>query len=367
MLALLGATMGQGVVWYTAQFYALFFIGGPLKANSDASYWIIGIALLINTLMFVLFGWLSDRIGRLKIILAGCVIAALTYSPIYAKLAEYVNPDLAAFTNSAKITVTADPASCHFKIFPIRGVTVEGDCDKAKSLLTSNGISFTSLPGVAGSAATLDINGKRIEGFSGCGWSKALSEAGYPHMAAASGNVTLTKEQTDGLLNAQAEKKAPDAEKIINTVRLASNTSAKPLAVTNSIGAPTIGADGSSTVSVGEINTSFATKDNINYLGAIALVSLMMLYVGMVYGPIAAFLVELFPSNIRFTSMSLPYHIGNGWFGDMLPLFATAYVAYTVNIYAGLGYPIIFALITAVVGYLFLKETKDVDVDIAKT
>jgi MFS family permease len=365
LLALLGATMGQGVVWYTAQFYALFFIGGPLKANFDDTYMIVGAALLIGTPMFILFGWLSDRIGRLKIILAGCVIAALTYFPIYHQLAKYVNPEITAFTDTAKITITADPANCHFTIFPIRGVTVEGDCDKGKSLLTSNGISFTSANGAAGTAATLDVNGKKIEGFSGYGWSKALSAAGYPHMAVAESTVTLTKDETDALVKAQADKKAPDAEKIVNAARKVADAAAKPLTATNSIGAPTVGADGTSTVAVGEIKTSFAKKENINYLGAIALVALMMVYVGMVYGPIAAFLVELFPSNIRYTSMSLPYHIGNGWFGGMLPLFATAYVAYTGNIYAGLWYPIIFALITAVVGFLFLKETKDVD--IAKT
>ena len=365
LLALLGATMGQGVVWYTAQFYALFFIGGPMKANFDDTYIIVGVALLIGTPMFILFGWLSDRIGRLKIILAGCVIAALTYFPIYHKLAEFVNPELAAFQSNSKISITADPANCHFTIFPIRGVTVEGDCDKGKSLLTSNGISFTSNYGPAGTVATLDINGKKIEGFSGFGWSKALSEAGYPHLTFAGGDVTLTKDETAALLTAQADKKAPDAEKIINAARKTADAAAKPLTATNSISAPTVGADGSSTVAVGEIKTSFAKKENINYVGAIALVSLMMLYVGMVYGPIAAFLVELFPSNIRYTSMSLPYHIGNGWFGGMLPLFATAYVAYTGDIFAGLWYPIIFALITAVVGFLFLKETKDVD--IAKT
>ncbi len=363
LLALLGATMGQGVVWYTAQFYALFFIGGPLKANFDDTYIIVGVALLIGTPMFILFGWLSDRIGRLKIILAGCVIAALTYFPIYHKLAEFVNPDLNAFSNSAKITVTSDPANCHFTIFPIRGVTVEGDCDKAKSLLTSNGISFTSANGAAGSAATLEINGVKVEGFSAFGWSKALATAGYPHMTVAEGSVTLTKDETDALVKAQADKKPADA--IINVARKTADAAAKPLTAINSVGVPTIGADGSSTVAVGEIKTSFAKKENINYVGAIALVALMMLYVGMVYGPIAAFLVELFPSNIRYTSMSLPYHIGNGWFGGMLPLFATAYVAYTGDIYAGLWYPIIFALITAVVGFLFLKETKDVD--IAKT
>ena len=365
LLALLGATAGQGVVWYTAQFYALFFIGGPLKATFDSTYIIVGIALLIGTPFFILFGWLSDRIGRLKIILAGCVIAALTYFPIFGKLAEFVNPDLAAFQSAAKISITADPADCHFTIFPIKGITVEGACDKGKSLLTSNGISFTSAYGPAGTPATLEVNGTKIEGFSGFGWSKALAEAGYPHFAVAAADVTLTKEQTDALVKAQADKNAADAEKVINEARKAADPAAKPVGAPNSIAAPTVGADGSSTVSVSEIKTTNAKPENINYPGAIALVALMMIYVGMVYGPIAAFLVELFPSNIRYTSMSLPYHIGNGWFGGMLPLFATAYVAYTGNIFAGLWYPIIFAVMTAVVGFLFLKDTKDVD--IAKT
>ncbi|MCA0434604.1 MAG: MFS transporter [Proteobacteria bacterium] len=365
LLALLGATMGQGVVWYTAQFYALFFIGGPLKATFDSTYIIVGVALLIGTPFFIFFGALSDKIGRLKIILAGCVIAALTYFPIFHKLAEFVNPDLAAFTESAKITVTSDPANCHFTIFPIKGWTVEGDCDQGKNLLTSNGISFVSADGPAGSLATLDVNGTKVEGFNAFAWSKTLADAGYPHFSVASADVTLTKEQTDALVQAQTDKNAAEVAKIVNAARTAADAAAKPLGTPSSIGAPVIAADGTATVTAAEIKTSSAKPENINYVGAIALVSLMMLYVTMVYGPIAAFLVEMFPSNIRYTSMSLPYHIGNGWFGGMLPLFATAYVAYTGNIFAGLWYPIIFAVITAIVGFLFLKETKDVD--IAKT
>jgi MFS family permease len=365
LLALIGATAGQGVVWYTAQFYALFFIGGPLKANFDSTYIIVGSALIIGTPFFIFFGSLSDKIGRLKIILAGCLIAALTYFPIFHKLTEFVNPAIAKYTASTKIDVTVDPANCHFTIFPIKGVTVEGDCDKAKSLLVSNGISFNSISGPTGTKATIDINGTKIEGFSGFAWSKALAESGYPHMSVVAADLTLNKEQTDALIAAQTAKVPADVEKVINGARKAADPAAKPVAATNLIAAPTVAADGSSTVSVGEIKPSFANASEINYVGAIALVALMMIYVGMVYGPIAAFLVELFPSNIRYTSMSLPYHIGNGWFGGMLPLFATAYVAYTGNIYAGLWYPIIFALMTAVVGFLFLKDTKDVD--IAKT
>ena len=362
LLALLGATMGQGVVWYTAQFYALFFIGGPLKANFDSQYIIVAIAVLLATPLFVFFGGLSDRIGRLRIILAGCVLGALTYFPLFHALSNAVNPDLTAWNDAAKITVTADPAQCHFTIFPIAGYTTQGDCDKGKSLLTSNGISFVSADGAAGSKATLEVNGTKVEGFSGFGWGKALAGAGYPHLTLAEADVTLTKDQTDALVKAQTDKVAPPAEKQINEARKAADPKAKALPALNSIAAPTIAADGTSSVHVAQLSPSFAKASNINYVMAILIVLVMMVYVTMVYGPIAAFLVEMFPSNIRYTSMSLPYHIGNGWFGGLLPLFATAYVAYTGNIYAGLWYPIVFATITVVVGFLFLKETKDVDI-----
>ena len=373
MLALFGATMGQGVVWYTAQFYALFFINGPLKADWWVGYTVVGIAVLLATPLFVFFGRLSDRIGRLKIILAGCALAAICYLPatgmsLFHMLSRVINPELAAFndTSISKLIVTADPAQCHFTIFPIKGWTTEGDCDKGKAILTSNGIAFTSAYSAAGSKVTLNNGTSTVEGANPYAWQKALGEAGYPHFTAVEASVTLTKEQTDALVKAQADKNAADATKIINDVRKAADAAAKPLAATNSIAAPVVAADGTSTVAVGEIKTSTAKPLSIGqYIKAILLVFVMMVFTTMVYGPIAAFLVEMFPSNVRYTSMSLPYHIGNGWFGGMLPLFATAYVAYTGNVFAGLWYPVIFAAITVVVGILFLKETKDVD--IAKT
>ncbi|MBG1232566.1 MFS transporter [Aestuariivirga litoralis] len=365
LLAILGATMGQGVVWYTAQFYALFFVGGPLKANWNDQYWIVAIAVLAGTPFFVIFGQLSDRIGRLKIIMAGCILAVLTYFPLFHLLAKEVNPDLATFNDTAKITVTADPAQCHFTIFPIAGWTTQGDCDKGKSLLTSNGISFVSANGAAGSKATLDINGTKVEGFSGFGWAKALADAGYPHMKAAPSQVILTKDQTEAVVAAQTAKKPADAEKVLNEARKAVDAASKPLAAMNMVEAPVVDTDGNSTVNVTEIKTSFADPAKMNYWGAIGIVWIMMIYVAMVYGPIAAFLVEMFPSNVRYTSMSFPYHIGNGWFGGLLPLFATAYVAYTGNVFAGLWYPVIFAAICVFFGIFFLKDTKDVD--IAKT
>jgi MFS family permease len=373
MLALFGATMGQGVVWYTAQFYALFFINGPLKADWWVGYTVVGIAVLLATPLFVFFGRLSDKIGRLKIILAGCALAAICYLPstgmsLFHMLSRAVNPELAAFndTSISKLVVTADPAQCHFTIFPVKGWTTEGDCDKAKAILTSNGIAFTSAYSAAGSKVTLNNGISTVEGVNPFAWQKALAEAGYPHFKPVESDVTLNKEQTDALVKAQTDKVPADAAKVINDLRKAADPAAKPLTATNSIGAPTVAADGTSSVHLGEIVTTTAKPlTTEQYVKAILSVFIMMVFTTMVYGPIAAFLVEMFPSNVRYTSMSLPYHIGNGWFGGMLPLFATAYVAYTGNVFAGLWYPVVFAAITVVVGFLFLKETKDVD--IAKT
>jgi MFS family permease len=284
LLALLGATAGQGVVWYTGQFYALFFLTITLKVELLTAYLLIGASLLIGTPLFLFFGWLSDRIGRLKIILAGCLLAALTYFPLFGALAHYVNPDLEAFQNENPITLRADPATCNLHVFvgPWSEFT---DCDRAKDFLTKSGLSFTTADAPAGSdAVSLEIGATKIDNWDSQTWMQALKNAGYPERA--------------------------DPAKI-------------------------------------------------NFAMALAILTIFLVYVTMVYGPIAAFLVELFPTKIRYTSMSLPYHIGNGWFGGMLPLLATAIVAATGNIYNGLWYPIVVALMSVVVGTLFLRETKD--------
>lgn len=290
LLALLGATAGQGVVWYTGQFYALFFLLITLKLEFVSAYTLIAISLLFGTPMFIFFGWLSDRIGRLRIILAGCLIAAITYFPLFQALTHYVNPDLEAFQAKTKITVTSDPAQCNFHIFvgPWSKFT---ECDRAKDALTKSGLSFTSVKGDPGKPVVVAIGDKKLEGFDakdGLGkLNAALKDAGYPN-----------------------------------------------------------GAD----------------LKKVNWFMTELILVIFLVYVTMVYGPIAAFLVELFPTNIRYTSMSLPYHIGNGWFGGMLPLLATALVAWSGDIYYGLWYPIGVALMTLVIGFFFLKETKDVDI-----
>ena len=284
LLALIGATAGQGVVWYTGQFYALFFLTITLKLDYVSAYTLIGISLLIGTPFFIFFGWLSDKIGRLKIIMAGCAIAALTYFPLFAGLTHYVNPALEEFTAKTPITVAATECEFHIFVGPWSKFT---DCDRAKDFLTKQGLSFKSLPAEPGKSVVTSIGTAKVEGWDQKKLAATLKEAGF-----------------------------------------------------------VVGAD----------------KSKVNWVMAELLLVIMVLYVTMVYGPIAAFLVELFPTNIRYTSMSLPYHIGNGWFGGRLPLTATAMVAATGDIYYGLWYPIVVALITLVVGTIFLSETRHRDI-----
>jgi MFS family permease len=286
LLALLGATAGQGVVWYTGQFYALFFLTITLKVDYATAYILIGLSLVIGTPFFIFFGWLSDRIGRLKIILAGCLIAAVTYFPLFGALTKAANPDLAAFQEKQAISVGVDPATCNFHIF-VGPWSKFSDCDRAKDFVTKLGVSFRTDTLPAGSAPVLSIGNDKVQGWDAKAWTAAFAKAGYP---------------------------------------------------------------------------AKADPGKINWPLTLLILFIMVIYVTMVYGPIAAFLVEMFPTNIRYTSMSLPYHIGNGWFGGMLPLLATAIVAATGDIYAGLWYPIVVAVMTLVVGAVFLRDTKDVDI-----
>jgi len=280
-LALFGATAGQGVVWYTGQFYALFFLTITLKLDWLHAYELVGLSLLLGTPFFLVFGALSDKIGRVKIILAGCLLAALTYFPLFRGLTHSINPGLEEFQASHQISVTATDCSFHVFIGPH---TKNTDCDKAKDFLTKSGLSFTSLEAAPGQPVVMKLDSTEITGWDEAKYKDALKAAGYP----------------------------------------------------------------------AEVD-----KGRINYAMAVFILWIMVLYVTMVYGPIAAFLVELFPTKIRYTSMSLPYHIGNGWFGGLLPLLATAMVAKAGNIYYGLWYPVSVAVLTVVVGALFLRETKD--------
>jgi MFS family permease len=355
LLALIGATAGQGVIWYTGQFYALFFIQTTMQVDYLSTYIIIGVALLLGTPFFVFFGTLSDRIGRLYIILAGCLIGAVSYFWLFGMLAGAVNPGLTNWNKATEIRVAADPANCHFNLFPQWPGTVVGDCDTSKGMMASRGISFVSENGAAGSKATLHIAGNTVEGFSVATWTKALIDAGYPNYKATDATVALTPEQV-AVLNDAASTPAQELA-AVNEARKAADPAVANLAAANII----IGTPTATDVPITVLAVVNADKSQINWVAAIAIVWVMLIFVTMVYGPIAAFLVELFPTKVRYTSMSLPYHIGNGWFGGLLPLVATAIVASSGNIYQGLWYPIIVAIGTVIIGIIFLRDTKNND------
>lgn len=297
LIALIGLTAGQAVVWYTGQFYALFFLTQVLKVEGQTANILIGVALLLGVPFFVIFGALSDRIGRKPIIMAGCLLAALTYFPLFAALTHFANPALDEAQRSAPVVAVADARECSFQFNPVGTAAFTSSCDVAKSALAQRGIPYSNRRAAAGETAYVQIGEARIASFDatddadgaaraafGAALSEALEDAGYP-------------------------------------------ASADPAA----------------------INTPMV----------VLVLFVLVLYVTMVYGPIAAMLVELFPTRIRYTSLSLPYHIGNGWFGGFLPTVAFAIVAASGNIYSGLWYPVIIAAITFVVGMIFVPETKD--------
>ncbi len=303
ILALVGLTAGQAVVWYTGQFYSLFFLTQQLKVDAVTANLMIAVALLIATPFFVIFGKLSDKIGRKPIIMAGCLLAVLTYFPVFKMLTVAANPDLAAAQAKNQVVVVADPAECSFQFNPTGTSKFTSSCDVAKQLLAASSVSYETEVAPAGTPAVVKIGSDVIPSYSAKGI-------------------------------AGDELKAKDA--------------AFKKAV-----AETLAKDGYPTK---------ADPAKMNKILMIAILTYLVLLVTMVYGPIAAMLVEMFPTRIRYTSMSLPYHIGNGWFGGLLPTTAFAIVAQTGNMYNGLWYPIIIAGITFVVGTLFVRDTKDVDI-----
>lgn len=306
LIALFGLVMGQGVVWYTGQFYALFFLQSILKIDGYTANLLIAYSLLIGTGGFIFFGALSDRIGRKPIIMAGCLIAALTYFPLFGALTTAANPTLANAIATVNVSVVADPADCGNLFNPVGTRKFTSSCDVARDALAKAGVKYTSTPGTAGEPAKILVNDAEVQVFKdgkvdpdfGKNLTAAVVAAGYP--------------------------KADDAGKV-------------------------------------KLNGVFDIFKG-QTLTIIGILTILVIYVTMVYGPIAAALVELFPTRIRYTSMSLPYHIGNGWFGGLLPATSFALVAQTGDIYYGLWYPIVFALATFVIGLLLVPETKDRDI-----
>ena len=310
IIALLGLTAGQAVVWYTGQFYALFFLTAQLKVEPTTAQLMIGASLLIGTPFFIVFGTLSDRIGRKPIIMAGCLLAALTYFPLFHALTNAANPELAAAQAKNKVVVHADASQCSFQGSPIaREIDFKTSCDIAKRYLARSSVSYDNAEAPAGTPATVSIGDKVITAPAAVVVNQKFDADSAAKVAA------FQKEVADDLKAAGYPAKA------------------------NPIG--------------------FMSGQ---WWAIVAILTLLVIYVTMVYGPIAAALVELFPTRIRYTSMSLPYHIGNGWFGGFLPTTAFAIVASTGNMFNGLWYPIIVAGMTFVIGMLFVRETKNVDI-----
>jgi hypothetical protein len=299
LLALVGATAGQAVVWYTGQFYALFFLTQTLKVDAQPANLLIAGSLLLATPFFLVFGRLSDRIGRKRIVLGGCLVAALTYFPIFKAITHFANPAIADAVATHPVTVLVDPRACGFQFDPVGKRKLTRSCDIAKGALARAGVPYANEAAPAGTVATVRV-----------------------------GSVAVTALEGAGLQTLALKAATEDFNKRLGRTLAAAGYPAK------------------------------ADPARINYVAVLALLTLLVLYVTMVYGPIAAWLVELFPARIRYTSLSLPYHIGNGWFGGFLPTVAFALVALTGDIYFGLWYPVGVALLTAVVGGLFLRETR---------
>ncbi|WP_434212521.1 MFS transporter [[Pseudomonas] boreopolis] len=303
LLVLLGATAGQAVVWYGGQFYALFFLQSTLKVDSTIAYLLIAAALALATPFFVFFGWLSDRIGRKKIIIAGCLLAAITYMPLFKGITHFANPAVEEASRTSPALVVADPNTCSFQFDPVNIRKFTSSCDVATAALTKAGVPYQVQPAAPGSLAQVNIGATQVVSYEATGLSK--------------------------------DEIKPKADAFGKSLKAALTTAGYP---------------------------EKADSNRINYPMTILLLWVLVIYVTMVYGPIAAYLVELFPTRIRYTSMSLPYHIGNGWFGGFLPAISFALVAGTGNLYYGLWYPIGIALMTVVLGTLLLRETKDVDI-----
>ncbi|HEX8469650.1 MAG TPA: MFS transporter [Brevundimonas sp.] len=305
IIALVGLTAGQAVIWYTGQFYALFFLERIMKVDATLVYILLAIALLLACPFFIFWGWLSDKVGRKPIILAGCLIAAITYFPLFNALTHAANPALAAATESQPVTIYADPADCNVQFDPVGKTVFNQSCDVAKSYVAKAGINYTNVAAPAGTVAEVRIGD----------------------------SVVVPSFRGDVLPAAEFAAQRKTWETGLGAALATAGYPAK------------------------------ADSDQVNKPMVVLILFILGFYVTMVYGPIAAALVEMFPTNIRYTSMSLPYHIGNGWFGGFLPTTAFAMVAATGNIFYGLWYPIIVALATVVLGFLLVKEGKDVDLN----
>jgi len=315
LFALLGLVAGQAVVWYTGQFYALFFLGSVLKVDSFTTNMLIAWSLLLGSGGFVFFGWLSDKIGRKPIILGGCLIAALTYFPLFKLMSAEANPQLHQAHQTIQVQVVTDPALCSFQFNPVGTLQFTAACDIAKAALARASVNYSVAAAPAGThGATIRIADRTV--------------------------------QAPALLDMTPAERGPATARFNQELAAALTAAGYPPAANPSV------------VKMASPFDIFREQPAV----LIGILTLLVIYVTMVYGPIAAALVELFPTRIRYTSMSLPYHIGNGWFGGLLPATSFAMIAQTGDVYFGLWYPIVIALMTVVIGLFFVPETKDRDI-----
>lgn len=377
IIALFGAVAGQAVVWYSGQFYALFFLQNVLKVDAQAANIMVAVALAIGTLFFVVFGWLSDKIGRKPIIMAGLLLAMVTYFPLFKAMTWAGNPALAEAQATIKATVTADPSDCNFQFNPTGTAKFTTSCDIATAFLTKNSVPYEVVAGPAGSTATIKLGDSQIESYDAVkagANAKALDAAlqkkvnlalhdnGYPLVR---GAIQVPDSKLDAFVAAN-----PELKLTADTVRAGEKTMVptSKLVSDKLLTADDAAKAGAAEMAVYKIAngggfTMVADPARVNWTSLIVILTILVIYVTMVYGPIAAMLVEMFPTRIRYSAMSLPYHIGNGWFGGLLPATAFAMSAAKGDIYYGLWYPIVIAGITFVIGMIFLKETKDNDID----
>ncbi|ESY14243.1 MFS transporter [Mesorhizobium sp. M1148] len=374
LLALFGLTAGQAVVWYNGQFYALFFLTNVLKVDAQSVNIMVAIALAVGAIFFVVFGWLSDKIGRKPIIMAGLALAIVTTFPLFKALTWAANPALATAQQTTRATVTAAPGDCKFQFNPTGTFKYTTSCDIATAFLSKNSVPYDVVTtAAAGTPATVKIGNETAESYDavaagdqlkakeaafGKAINIALQDGGYPLKRAA---AKVADQKLDAFVAANPELKLDAA-----AIRAGEKTAVPTEQAIKDKVLTKDEAAGATEVTVYSIPAAgafamFADPAQVNWAKVIGILFILVLYVTMVYGPIAAILVEMFPTRIRYTGMSLPYHIGNGWFGGFLPAIVFALSAYKGDIYYGLWYPVVIAAMSLIIGMIFVRDTLGTD------
>lgn len=374
LLALLGLTAGQAVVWYNGQFYALFFLQNVLKVDPQSVNIMIAIALAVGSIFFVVFGWLSDKIGRKPIIMAGLALAIVCTFPLFKALTWAANPALATAQQNTRATVTAAPGDCKFQFNPVGTAKFTTSCDIATSFLTKNSVPYDVVATAApGTAASVKIGNETVESYDATAAgdqakakdavfakavNTALQDGGYPLKRAA---AKVPDQKLEAFIAANPELKLDAAAIRAGEKAMVPTDQAikdKLLTADEAAGAPEVTVY---TVPGGGPFAMFADPAAVNWPMTVGILLILVIFVTMVYGPIAAILVEMFPTRIRYTGMSLPYHIGNGWFGGLLPATVFALSAYKGDIYYGLWYPVVIAAMSLIIGMIFVRDTLGTD------